>query len=257
MDPSPTLLDSYLKELRLSTMLRHYRQVAEDAAQANLPYDRFLLALVEQEVAQREHNRQQQRVKAARFPVLKELADFDFSCLTSPTSAQVLRLAQGDYIRQAEPILLVGNPGLGKTHLATALALTAARQGFKVRFYTAAGLVNDLITAQNDQRLPRFLTTALKQQVIVLDELGFIPFSTTGAHLMFQFCSTLYERVALIVTTNLRFADWTQVFGNERLTAALLDRLTHKAHILEFTGGESYRFRQRMQRQAASSPESV
>jgi hypothetical protein len=141
MDPSPTLLDSYLKELRLPTMLRHYRQVAEDAAQANLPYDRFLLALVEQEVAQREHNRQQQRVKAARFPVLKELADFDFSCLTSPTSAQVLRLAQGDYIRQAEPILLVGHPGLGKTHLATALALTAARQGFKVRFYTADGLL--------------------------------------------------------------------------------------------------------------------
>jgi DNA replication protein DnaC len=257
MDPSPTLLDSYLKELRLPTMLRHYRQVAEDAAQANLPYDRFLLALVEQEVAQREHNRQQPRVKAARFPVLKELADFDFSCLTRPTSAPVLRLAQGDYIRQAEPIRLVGNPGLGKTHLATALALTAARQGFKVRFYTAAGLVNDLITAQNDQRLPRFLTASLKQHVIVLDELGFIPFSTTGAHLMFQFCSTLYERIALIVTTNLRFADWTQVFGHERLTAALLDRLTHKAHILDFMGGASYRFRQRMQRQAASSSESV
>jgi len=257
MDSSPTLLDSYLKELRLPTMLRHYRQVAEDATQAHLPYDRFLLALVEQEVAQRERNRQQQRVKAAHFPVLKELADFDFACLTSPTSVQVLRLAEGDYIRQAEPILLVGNPGLGKTHIATALALTAARQGFKVRFYTAAGLVNDLITAQNDQRLPRFLAAALKQQVIVLDELGFIPFSTTGAHLMFQFCSTLYERVALIVTTNLRFADWTQVFGNERLTAALLDRLTHKAHILEFMGGESYRFRQRMHRQAASSPEPV
>jgi DNA replication protein DnaC len=255
MDPSLALLDTYLKELRLPTFLRHYRQVAEDAAQTQLGYERFLLALAEQEVAQRERHRQQQRIKAAHFPVLKELADFDFSCLTSPTQPQVLRLAQGDYLRQAEPILLVGNPGLGKTHVATALALAACRQGVKVRFYTAAGLVNELITAQNDQRLSRFLATTLKQQLIVLDELGFIPFSTTGAHLMFQFCSTLYERIALIVTTNLRFADWTQVFGDERLTAALLDRLTHKAHILEFSGGESYRFRQRMQRHAVSSPD--
>jgi DNA replication protein DnaC len=242
------LLDTYLKELRLPTFLRHYRKFAEEAAQANHSYDRFLLALAEQEIAQRERNRIERRIKAARFPVLKELADFDFSCISGPNKQRVLELARGSYIHKAEPILMVGNPGLGKTHVAIALALAACRQGHKVRFYNAAGLVNELILAQDEHCLPRFLATALKQHLIVLDELGFIPFSPTGAQLIFQFCSALYERVAMLVTTNLRFADWTQVFGDERLTAALLDRLTHKAHILEFVG-ESYRFRERMQRE--------
>jgi DNA replication protein DnaC len=243
------LLDTYLKELRLPTFLRNYRKFAEEAAQADHSYDRFLLALAQQEIAQRERNRIERRIKAARFPVLKELAEFDFSCISSPNKQRVLELAQGSYIHKAEPILMVGNPGLGKTHVATGLALAACRQGHKVRFYNAAALVNELIQAQDEHCLPKFLTTALKQHLIVLDELGFIPFTPTGAQLIFQFCSALYERVTMIVTTNLRFADWTQVFGDERLTAALLDRLTHKAHILEFIG-ESYRFRERMQREA-------
>lgn len=243
------LLDTYLKQLRLPTFLRNYRKFAEDAAQAHLSYDRFLLSLAEQEVAQREKNREERRIKAARFPVLKELADFDFSCVVTLNKLQVLALAQGSYIQKAETILMVGNPGLGKTHVAIGLALAACRQGHKVRFYNAAGLVNELIQAQEKHQMPRFLAVALKNNLVVLDELGFIPFSPNGAQLMFQFCSALYERVAMIVTTNLRFADWTQVFLDERLTAALLDRLTHRATILEFVG-ESYRFRQRMQKQA-------
>jgi len=242
------LLDTYLKELRLPTFLHNYYKFAEEAAQADHSYDRFLLALAEQEVAQRERNRIARRIKAARFPVLKELADFDFSCISSPNKQRVLELARGTYIQKAEPILLVGNPGLGKTHVATGLALAACRQGHKVRFYNAAGLVNELILAQEEHRLSKLLVTTLRQHLIVLDELGFIPFSPIGAQLIFQFCSTLYERVAMIVTTNLRFADWVQVFGDETLTAALLDRLTHHAHILEFIG-ESYRFRQRVQRE--------
>jgi DNA replication protein DnaC len=242
------LLEEHLKSLRLSTFIQNYRQFAEDAAQDNLSYDRFLLALAQQEVTQRELNRQRQRIKAARFPVLKELADFDFGVIPKLNKQRLLDLARGEYIAKAEPIILVGNPGLGKTHIASGLALAACRQCHRVRFYNAAGLANDLIQAQQEQRLPKFLAIALKQKLIVIDELGFIPFSTTGAQLMFQFCSALYERVAVIVTTNLKFADWTQVFGNERLTAALLDRLTHKAHIIEFVG-ESYRFRQRMQRE--------
>ena len=244
------LLESYLKQLRLPSLPANYRKFAEDAAQAKQTYDRYLLALAEQEVAQREQNRQERLIKAAHFPVLKELADFDFTCVPSLNKQRVLELAQGGYIRQAEPILLVGNPGLGKTHVATGLALAACRQGYRVRFYNAAALVNELLQAEEEHRVPKLLNAALKQQLIVLDELGFIPFSPTGAHLIFQFCSALYQRVALIVTTNLRFADWTQVFGDERLTAALLDRLTHHAHILEFSGAESYRFRQRLQREA-------
>jgi len=242
------LLDTNLKELRLPTFLQNYRKFAEEAAQANHGYDRFLLVLTEQEVAQRERNRIARRIKAARFPVLKELADFDFSCISSPNKQRVLDLARGSYIQKAEPIIMVGNPGLGKTHVAAGLALSACRQGHKVRFYNAAGLVNELIQAQDEHRLPKFLSTVLRHHLIVVDELGFIPFSPNGAHLIFQFCSTIYERVAVIVTTNLRFADWTQVFGDERLTAALLDRLTHRANILEFVG-ESYRFRERMQRE--------
>jgi DNA replication protein DnaC len=247
MEPN-LLLETHLKSLRLATFRQQYRQVAQDAIRSNLGYDQYLLALAQQEVAQRQLNSQRQRITAARFPVLKELADFDFSAIPQLNKQRVLDLARGEYIHRAEPILLVGQPGLGKTHVSTGLALAACRQGHRVRFYNAAALVNELILAQEHHRLPKFLTTALKQNLIVLDELGFIPFSTTGAQLMFQFCSTLHERVALIVTTNLKFADWVQVFGSEQLTAALLDRLTCRAHILEFIG-ESFRFRQRLQQE--------
>lgn len=249
-----TLLETDLKQLKLPTFVHNYRKFAEDATKANQGYEAFLLALAEQEVAQREANRQRQCIKAARLPLLKELADFDFSCVPSLNKQHVLDLARGNYLPKAEPILMVGNPGLGKTHVAISLALAACRQGQRVRFYTAAGLVNELIQAQDEHRLPRLLNAALKQNLVVLDELGFIPFSPIGAQLIFQFCSSLYERVALIVTTNLKFADWPQVFGDERLTAALLDRLTHRANILEFTG-ESFRFRQRMQREAKKKKE--
>ncbi len=242
VEPTP-LVDHYLRELRLPTMLRTYRAVAQDALAAQLPYDRFLLALLEQEIAQRERNRQQSRIKAAHFPVLKELADFDFTCIQSPTRPQILALAEGHYLPAAEPILLVGNPGLGKTHIATALALAACRQGHKVRFYNVAALLNELMAAQSEQRWPRFITAALKHRLIVLDELGFVPFSPLAAQLLFQFCSALYERVPLLITTNLRFAERNQVCGDERLTVALLDRLTHRAHILEFVG-DSFRLRQ-------------
>ena len=238
------LLESYLRQLRLPSFVRNYPAFASDAARSNLDYTRYLLALAEQEVNKREQNRIQKRVKLARFPVLKELADFDFSALPTLNKAQVLDLSRGEYIHKREPIVFIGNPGLGKTHLAISLALSACRQGRKVRFWTAAGLVNELLLAQDEHRLHRFISAALKLDLIVLDELGFIPFSASGAHALFTFCSEVYERMALILTTNLKFADWVQVLGDERLTAALLDRITHHAHILELVG-ESFRFRER------------
>jgi DNA replication protein DnaC len=243
------LLESLLKNLRLATFRQQYRQVAEDAARNNLDYERYLLALAEQEVAQRQLNVQRQRIKSARFPALKELADFDFSAIPQLNKQRVLDLARGEYLTKKEPIILVGNPGLGKTHISIGLALAACRQGQRVRFYNTAALVNELILAQEQHRLPKFLAIALKQNLIVLDELGYIPFSTSGAQLIFQFCSTLHEQVSLLVTTNLKFADWIQVFGTEQLTAALLDRLTCRAHILEFIG-ESFRFRQRLEQES-------
>jgi DNA replication protein DnaC len=243
------LLESYLKQLHLSAILKNYRQFAADAAQNNEHHVGYLLALAEQEVRQREQNMHRRRIKQARFPILKELADFDFSVVPTLNKAYVLDLGRGDYITRREPVILIGNPGLGKTHLAVGLALAACRQGCRVRFWTAAGLVNELLQAQDEHRLNRFSAAALKLDLLVLDELGFIPFSSSAAQLLFTFYSELHERVAVIVTSNLRFADWIQIFGEERLTAALLDRLTQKAHILELIG-ESYRFRQRTQREA-------
>jgi DNA replication protein DnaC len=244
------LLEAYLRQLHLPYFLKSYQPFAADAARSNQDHVRYLLALAEQEVHQREQNMQQRRIQAARFPVLKELADFDFSALPDLNKAYVLDLARGAYVVRHEPILLIGNPGLGKTHLATSLALAACRQGRKVRFWNAAGLTNELLQAQDERRLSRFTTAALKLDLIVLDELGFIPFSATAAQALFTFCAQLHERVAVIITSNLKFADWTQVFGDERLTAALLDRLTHHAHIIELVG-ESYRFRQRAKQEQA------
>lgn len=242
------LLATYLRRLRLPTFLQNYAQFAADAARNDLDHTRFLLALAEQEVHQRELNMIQRRVKAARFPVLKELADFDFSALPTLNKAEILDLARGEFLQKRNSLIFIGNPGLGKTHLATGIALAACRQRHKVRFWTAASLVNELLQAQDEHRLHRFIASALKMDLVVLDELGFIPFSATGAQALFTFCSELYERLSFIITTNLKFADWVQVFGDERLTAALLDRLTHHAHIIELVG-ESYRFRQRMQKE--------
>lgn len=248
MSVEPGLLNSYLKQLCLSTFIANHARFALEAAQNQSSYSRYLLALAEQEVAQREARRRQRRIKEAKLPVAKELSDFEFAVLPGLNAQKIWQLAQGDYIRRREPVILVGNPGLGKTHVATGLALAACRQDYRVRFYNVAALVNELLQAQQEQRLARLLEMALRHDLIVLDELGFIPFSQSGAQLIFQFCSTLYERVALLVTTNLKFGDWTQIFSDERLTVALLDRLTHRAHIVEFVG-ESYRFRQRLQQE--------
>jgi DNA replication protein DnaC len=242
----PLLLESYLKQLRLPSFLAEYQRVASEAARHNLSYEQFLLALAEQEVNRRDLSSIERCIRQARFPVQKELADFDFGAVPELPKQRILELAQGGYIAKAETLILLGNVGLGKSHVATGLAVAACRQGRRVRFYNAAGLVNELIAAQQEYRLSRFMSQALRQHVIVLDELGFIPFSQVGAQLLFQFCSQLYEKVSLIVTTNLRFAEWGQVMGgDERMSAALLDRLTHRAHILEFRG-TSYRFRQQL-----------
>jgi len=244
METNP-LLEEYLHHLRLPTFVKNYRLFAADAAQNNLDYPRYLLALAEQEISRREANMLQKRLKAAHFPLNKEMADFDFSAVPALNKAQVLDLARGEYIQKRETIVFIGNPGLGKTHLAIALARAACYQAKRVRFWTTAGLVNELLQAQDDHRLNRLIASTLKMDLVVLDELGFIPFSPTGAQVLFTFCSELYERLSMIVTTNLKFAEWDQVFGNERLTAALLDRLTHHSHIIELIG-ESFRFRQRM-----------
>jgi DNA replication protein DnaC len=228
-------LEQPLKTLQLAAFLEQYADLALDAQQAGWSYEQFLLELAEQEVARRTLNRQRRLIQQAHFPMRKELADFDFSCLPDLNRSRVLRLADTSaYVPTADPVILVGNPGLGKSHLAISLGLAACRQGYTTRFYNTAALVNEWTLAQTDQRLPKFIAVALHHQLIILDELGFIPFSPSGAQLLFQFCSALHEHVALMVTTNLAFSDWPQIFGETRLTAALIDRLTYRAHILNF-----------------------
>lgn len=243
------LLESYLRHLRLPSFLQSYQQLATEAARTNLSYERYLFGLAQEEVSNREVRRIERLIQQAHFPVLKELADFEWSLVSSVPKARILELAEGAYIVQASPVILLGNPGLGKSHVATGLALAACRQGHRVRFYNVAGLVNDLIKAQQEYQLSRVMAQICKYELIVLDELGFLPFTATGAQLLFQVCSALYERVAVIVTTNLRFAEWANIMGgDERMSAALLDRLTHRATILEFVG-TSYRFRQQLAHQ--------
>jgi len=239
------VLVNHLTELRLTAFVEHFDATAQTAAQANWSHEHYLAVLAEQEVDRRTQNRRKRRIQEAHFPILKELADFDFAAIPQLNQAHILELARSRYLQDATNIILVGVPGLGKTHIATALGVAACRQAHRVRFYTAAALSNELHQAQHEHRLSRFLDQALHHKLIIIDELGYLPFSPTGAQLLFQFCSTLHERVSLLFTTNLPFSEWVQVLGDERLTAGLLDRVTHNSHILEFVG-ESYRFRQRM-----------
>jgi DNA replication protein DnaC len=238
------LLETYLRLLKLPMFLHHYQAYAKDAARTDLSFERYLLALCEAEVTERETKRVEHAIAAAKFPFLKEIAQYDFTAVENIAKVRILDLAQGGYLAKAENLLLLGSPGLGKTHLAIGLALAACRQSKRVRFYRAARLVDDLAIASRDLRMSRVTTYFLKLDLLVLDELGFLPIDQERAQLLFQLISDLDERVSVIATSNLRFADWNKIFQDETMTAAVIDRLTHKGHILEFVG-ESYRFRQR------------
>jgi DNA replication protein DnaC len=239
------LLKANLKLLKLPTMSAEWEKLARDAAAANEPYEAYLLRLTELEVAARSANALAARIRAAAFPVAKDFDTYDFSALPSLPKQKVLELARGEWIVQRYNCCLIGNAGTGKTHLATALGLAACRQGQRVRFFTAAGLVTQLEEAQQQHRLDRFLGQLDRAELLIVDELGYLSFSRTGAELLFQVFAQRYERRSLLITSNLAFGEWGQVFQGERMTAALLDRLTHRCHIFEMNG-ESYRFRESM-----------
>lgn len=249
---STLLLEHHLKELKLPTMLREYASLAAASTTDRNDYPTYLLRLCERELIDRERRAAERRIKAARFPVIKTLDSFDFAAQPSINQALIRQLMSGEYIDSRENVLLVGNSGTGKTHLASALAFAACAQGRRVRFFTVTALVTALLEAREERQLERLLKNLQRYNLLVCDELGYVPFSKAGAELLFEVVSRAYERQSLIVTTNLPFENWPEVCGSERLTGAMLDRLTHKVHILE-ANGESYRLKQsrrRLQRQA-------
>jgi DNA replication protein DnaC len=244
--PDALLLKANLKQLRLPTVSAEFAKLAREAADTGQTFEQYLLRLTELEVAARATNALGARIKQAAFPVYKDFDTFDFTATPSLNKQKVLELARGEWIDQHFNTCLVGNSGTGKTHVATALGLAACRQGRRVRFFTAANLVTRLEEAQKQYQLDRFLHHLDKTDLLICDELGYLSFSRAGAELLFQVFADRYERASLLITSNLPFSEWQQVFQGERMTAALLDRLTHRCHIFEMNG-ESYRFRESMQ----------
>jgi DNA replication protein DnaC len=240
------MLDHIVKQLRMPTIGRQYRSLAREAEERNLRYEEYLLALLETELQTREENQKQRRLKQAAFPVQKTLDTYDFSLMPSLNRNRFITLAKGEFVDKKENLIFLGNSGTGKTHLAIALGVEMIQNGYKTKFITASALVEELLMANEEHKLGAFEKKWLKFDLIIVDELGYVPFSKIGAELLFQFFSSRYERASVIITTNLEFSEWTNIFGDDKMTAALLDRLTHRSHI-HLLNGESYRFRQSMQ----------
>jgi DNA replication protein DnaC len=246
------LLGHHLKALKLPTFVREYDKVARQCAAEGVDHVRYLLRLAELEMIDREQRLVERRIRAARFPAVKSLDSYDFTALPSLNKALVLELARCEYLARRENVIALGNAGTGKTHIALGLGLAACQKGLAVGFTTAAALVHELFEARDEKRLLRLQRQLAACKLLIIDELGYVPLSPTGAELLFEVFSQRYERGSVIVTSNLPFDEWTSVFGSERLTGALLDRLTHHVHILEMNG-DSYRLRQSKHRRRAPS----
>jgi DNA replication protein DnaC len=239
------------RTLKLPAVARDAARLGEEATRQGLSVLDYLSQLLHSEVAERGARRAQRRLKEATFPRIKTMEGFDFTRNAEVSESHMRRLANGEYIDNAETVILVGEPGTGKTHLATALGVAAAQQGRRVRFATSGWLVNELIEARDARELNRLVARYTRVELLVLDELAYLPLSKSDAELLFQVLSERHERRALIITTNLPFAEWTSVFPNERLCRAVIDRLTHRAHIIE-TGTESVRLLEALKRQRQS-----
>jgi len=247
------LLAHHLKALKLPTFLREHDKLARQCAAEGVAHTGYPLRLAELELLDRERRMVERRIRQARFPAVKSLDGFDFAAIPSLNKLLVLELARCAYVERRENVIALGNSGTGKTHVALGLGLAACQKGLSVGFTTAAALVHELLEAREERRLLRLQKQLAAYRLLIIDELGYVPLSSAGAELLFEVFSRRYERGPVIVTSNLPFDEWTSVFGSERLTGALLDRLTHHVHILEMSG-ESYRLKtsRRRQRQHAT-----
>jgi len=224
-------------------MLAEHARLSREAADGNQGYDDYLPKLTELEVVRRGANAITARIKNAGFPALKDLETFDFTLTPNPNKQKVLELSRGEWIAQRHDLALIGNSGTGKTHLTVALGQAACRAGRRVKFHAAQALVNRLEEARKNYRLERMLAMPGKTDLPIVDELGYISFSRTGAEPLFQVLADRYERGSVLITSNPPFGEWGQIFQGERMTAALLDRFTHRRPIFQMNG-ESYRFRE-------------
>ena len=242
-DTPQVLLQHHLKQLRLPTFQNEYGKLATQCAAEGRDHTQYLLRLCELELIERERRMIERRIKAAKFPATKSLDSFDFKVIASLNKALTIELARCEFIDARHNVIALGPSGTGKTHVALGLGLAACQNGKKVRFTTASALVHELIEAADERRLQRLQKQLAGQELLIIDELGFVPLSKTGAELLFEVISQRYERGSIIITSNLPFDEWTEVFRSERLTGAILDRLTHHVHILEMNG-DSFRLRQ-------------
>ncbi|MBL8235826.1 MAG: IS21-like element helper ATPase IstB [Bryobacterales bacterium] len=236
----------HCKALRLPAAGANFVSLAEQAVKENQSHIRYLEVLLAMECEERDRHAIENRIREAEFPRIRTIEGFDFAQAPQIPAAKIRNLAEGGYIGRSEPVIFVGDCGTGKSHLATGLCIAACRQKRRVRFITAAALVNELVDAKQNGQVKRMMARWMKYDLIALDEVGYVPLADIGAEFLFQVISDRAERAALILTTNLPFSEWTTVFPNPRLCKALLDRITDRAHIFE-TGIESFRFRRTME----------
>ncbi|MDP8908309.1 MAG: IS21-like element helper ATPase IstB [Chloroflexota bacterium] len=246
------LIEAHATELKLPTVRRRFKALADEATREQQTPVAYLAALLEAETAERAERRERRRLNDARFPALKHLDDFRFADNPKIPQATIAALTEGSWINDRESVILIGDSGTGKTHLATALAIAACQQGRRVRFTTLAALANELQEAETRRELARVIGRYARTELIVLDELGYLALPDGAAELVFQVLSERHERGSLIVTTNLPFGEWTKVFPDARLAKAVVDRLTHRAHIID-TGTDSWRFRHGLNRKTKNT----
>jgi DNA replication protein DnaC len=244
------MIDIYCKELKMPGMRRAYAALAREAVNSNHSVLQFLSACLSEEVTSRQQSRLQTYTRQAKFPAQKTLQEFNFTSIPSLPKSKILSLAEGNFIRDKENVVCMGGSSTGKTHVSIALGLAAIAAGYRVKFTPVMQLIQELLQAEAEYRLPRYLRSWDKFDLVILDELGYVSLAQ-GGPLLFQFCADRYEKGSILITTNLEFARWTDVFHDATLTTALLDRLTHRSHILLFEG-ESYRFRESQRRNATA-----
>jgi len=243
-DKNRMLLEHYLKQLKLPAFKREYQQLSVECAKENLSFIDYLFRLSEREAIDRDVRLKERLIKNAKFDVLKMLESFDFNAIPSLNKQRVQELARSEYINQKENVVIIGNSGTGKTHIATSLGIKACQQRYSVLFYTAPALARELVESHDDRSLQKTFKKLMRVNLLIIDELGYVPLTKSAGELFFEVFSRRYEQGSIMLTSNLPFDEWTQTFGTERITGALLDRLTHHVHIIEMNG-ESYRLKNR------------